>query len=57
VVKKWRANAGAAGDTGSITRSLPLGEEMATYSVILAWKIPRTEEPGMLPIMGLKSLT
>ena len=24
----------------------PLGKEMATYSSILAWKIPRTEEPG-----------
>ena len=22
--------------------------EMATYSIILAWKIPRTEEPGRL---------
>ena len=26
-----------------------LEEEMATYSSILAWKIPRTEEPGRLP--------
>ena len=26
----------------------PLEEEMATYSSILAWKIPWTEEPGML---------
>ena len=25
-----------------------LEEEMATYSSILAWKIPRTEEPGRL---------
>ena len=24
----------------------PLEEEMATYSNILTWKIPRTEEPG-----------
>ena len=24
----------------------PLEEEMATHSSILAWKIPRTEEPG-----------
>ena len=24
----------------------PLEKEMATYSSILAWKIPRTEEPG-----------
>ena len=26
----------------------PLAEEMATPSSILAWKIPRTEEPGGL---------
>ena len=28
----------------------PLEKEMATHSTILAWRIPRTEEPG-----GLKS--
>ena len=26
----------------------PLEEEMATHSSILAWRIPRTEEPGKL---------
>ena len=26
----------------------PLEEEKATHSSILAWKIPRTEEPGEL---------
>ena len=31
-------------------REDPMGEEMAIHSSILAWKIPRTEEPG-----GLKS--
>ena len=30
----------------------PLEEEMATHSNILAWKIPRTEEPGGLQSMG-----
>ena len=30
----------------------PLGKEMATHSSILAWKIPRTEEPGVLQPMG-----
>ena len=32
----------------------PLEEEkeMATHSSILAWKIPRTEEPGGLPSRG-----
>ena len=29
-----------------------LGEEMATRSSILAWRIPWTEEPGGLPSMG-----
>ena len=30
----------------------PLEEGMATYSHILAWRIPWTEEPGGLPSMG-----
>ena len=30
----------------------PLQEEMATYSSIVAWKIPWTEEPSSLPFMG-----
>ena len=30
----------------------PLGEETATHSSILAWEIPRTEEPGGLQPMG-----
>ena len=30
----------------------PLGKEMATHSSILAWKIPQTEEPGILQFMG-----
>ena len=29
-----------------------LEEGMATYSSILAWRIPWTEEPGGLPFMG-----
>ena len=31
----------------------PLEEDMATYSRILAWRIPWTEEPGGLQSMGL----
>ena len=30
----------------------PLEKEMATHASILAWKIPRTEEPGGLQSMG-----
>ena len=30
----------------------PLEKEMATYSSILAWEIPWTEEPGGLQSMG-----
>ena len=26
---------------------------MATYSSILAWKIPRTDNPGRLPVRGV----
>ena len=29
-----------------------LEKEMATHSSILAWEIPRTEEPGRLQSMG-----
>ena len=30
----------------------PLEEEMATHPRILAWRAPRTEEPGGLQSMG-----
>ena len=29
-----------------------LEKEMATHSIFLAWRIPGTEEPGMLQSMG-----
>ena len=32
----------------------PLEKKMATHSSILAWRIPRTEEPDGLQSMGLK---
>ena len=32
----------------------PLEKEMATHSSILAWKVPRTEEPGGLQAIRLK---
>ena len=32
----------------------PLEKEMATHSSILAWRIPRTEEPGGIQSMGLQ---
>ena len=35
----------------SLGQEDPLEEEMATYSSVLAWKIPWTENPG-----GLQSL-
>ena len=50
VVKNLPAN---AEDTGSLGQEDPLGKEMATHSSILAWRIPRTEEPGVLQSMGL----
>ena len=34
----------------------PLGKEMETYSSILAWRIPWTEEPGGLQPCGHKEL-
>ena len=32
----------------SLGREDPLEKEMATHSSILAWRIPRTQEPGKL---------
>ena len=39
---------------GSLGREDPLEEDMATHSSILAWEIPRTEEPGGLQSMELQ---
>ena len=36
----------------SLGREDPLEKEMATHSSILAWEIPRAEEPGRLQSMG-----
>ena len=33
-----------------------LEKEMATYSIVLAWRIPGTEEPGWLPSMGSRKV-
>ena len=38
----------------TLGRGDPLEKEMATYSNILAWRIPRTEEPGRPQSMGSK---
>ena len=48
-----KASACNEGDLGSIPGSgRSPGEDMATHSSILAWKIPWTEEPGRLQSMG-----
>ena len=36
----------------SLGQEDPLEKEMATHSSILAWRIPRSEEPGRLQSMG-----
>ena len=44
-------------DAGSIPGSGdPLEEGMATYSSILPWRIPWTEEPAELQSMGLQKI-
>ena len=49
VVKNPNADSGDIRDVGSIPGSEdPLEEDMATYSSILAWRIPQTDEPGRL---------
>ena len=52
VVKNPSANAGDIRDACSILGwEDPLEEIMATHSSTLAWRIPRTEEPGRLHSM------
>ena len=58
MVKNPPANAGDARDMGLIPGwEDPLEEGMATYSSILAWRIPWTEEPGGLQSIGSQSQT
>ena len=35
-----------------VTRVYIMEKEMATYSSVLAWRIPGTREPGGLPSLG-----
>ena len=51
VVKNLPANAGDVG-VQSLGQEDPLEEGMATYSNILARRIPWTEDPGRLPFIG-----
>ena len=48
-------------DSGGAVRSLgqedPLEKEKATHSSILAWEIPRAEEPGGLQSVDWQSQT
>ena len=55
VVKNLPANAGNTGDVDS-TLGLkdPLEEGMATYSSLLAWRIPWREKAGGLQSTGLQ---
>ena len=39
----------------SLGRENPLEKEMATHSSILAWEIPRTEDPGFASMGSQKS--
>ena len=41
---------------GSLGQEDPLEKGMATHSSILAWRIPWTEEPGELQLMGSQTL-
>ena len=56
VVKNLPANAGDM-KCGFNSWEDPLEDELAAYSSVLAWKIPRTEEPGRLQSMGLQRQT
>ena len=54
MVKKPPANAEVMRRVQSLGLEDPIEKEMATHSSILAWKIPRTEDPGGLQSMGLQ---
>ena len=41
----------------SLGQEDPLEKGMATHSSILAWRIPWTEDPGMLQSMGLQRVS
>ena len=49
-----KASACNAGETWVqfMGQKVPLEKEMTTYSSILAWRIPWTEEPGRLQFTG-----
>ena len=53
-VKNPLANAGDEGSIPGLGRSLE--EDMATHSSILAWRIPRAEEPGGPQSTGLQGV-
>ena len=53
-VKEHTCNAGTW--VQSLDQADPLEKVMTTYSSILAWEIPWTEEPGRLQSMGLTVL-
>ena len=58
VVKNPPANAGDIRDTGStLGQEDALEEGMASHSGILAWRIPWTEESGVLHSMALQRKT
>ena len=56
MVKNMPANAGEI-QVRLLGLEDPLEEDMATYSSILAWKIPWTEDRGGLQSMGSQSQT
>ena len=54
LVKNPPANTGDVREVGMIPRlGRSLKKKMATYSSILAWRIPRTERLGELRSIGL----
>ena len=52
MAKNPLANAGDIRDGFSLWVGKDVEKDVATYSSILAWRIPWTEEPGRLQSMG-----
>ena len=62
LVPRWRSDKESACQETQEMRVQSLGQEdplekgMATHSSVLAWRIPRTEQPGGLQSMGLQRI-
>ena len=56
MLPRWLDGEASVCNAGGLGQEEPLEEGMAPHSSLLAWRIPRTEEPGGLWFMGSQEL-